>query len=122
MSAPEYNREAPPNIVTCIQTLLDPGEKINVLLKTEWKPNSTIPILWMAITNNRCLLFSTLRGGRVFKSIDLKEINAVRSNVSGAIEILLNDRVLTNLSVPISPPFRYLIPVALDTIKDRLPN
>ena len=111
--------QMPPKIVTSLQRLLHPSEEVHAVLKTEWKPSATIPILWMAITGSRCLLFSTLRGGQIFKSIQLKEINLIRSNVSGRLEILLNDRALTNLIVPIAPPFRQLISDALTLFRNR---
>lgn len=74
---------APPKVRAVLKSLLQDSEQVLFLLKTKWKPSFTIPTLWLAFTNRRLLLMSTLSNKPVFRSASFGEINAVHSEQAG---------------------------------------
>jgi hypothetical protein len=66
------------------------GERVGLVLKTAWKPSATIPILWLAVTDRRCFLFSSLRGSHLFDEATFTEINSALKE-GNRLRILRND-------------------------------
>jgi len=73
------NEATPTKVVKVLRGILAPGEMSLALIQTAWKPTATIPLLWLSLTNQRLLLFSTLRGGHVFMQARFDEINSIRA-------------------------------------------
>jgi hypothetical protein len=67
----------PSKVEAALKRVLSPGEQVSSLVKTIWKPSATTPIVWLAVTGRRCILFSTLRGGQLFKEAPFDLINSV---------------------------------------------
>ena len=79
----------PEKIANAAQAVMRSGETLQILLKTTWKPSATIPILWVALTSRRMLLFSTLRGSHIFAEVALKNINSISAESGTRIRVLM---------------------------------
>jgi hypothetical protein len=89
----------PENIRRALTTSLEPGERPLAIFKTAWKPRFGTPILWLSVTTNRLILFSTLRGGTVFTGVKFGQINAISTEQGGrVIRILFWDNETADLN------------------------
>ena len=80
---------ASPKVRHALQSLLQALEQVVIVVKTKWKPSVTVPTLWLAVTNQRVILFSTLANKPVFKIASYSEINTAQSEESGRIIVVL---------------------------------
>ena len=92
------SKVTPPKISQALAQIVEPGERAQITLKTSWKPNHGTPILWLTITSERILLFSTVRGGHIFRGAFFTEINSVDVQENGrVVRILFWDRNASDL-------------------------
>ncbi len=107
----------PDKIESALNQQLKAGEMIALVLKTAWKPSATIPLLWLAITNRRCILFSALRGSHVFREAGFGEINSVAKNGT-RLQVLL-DASDQDWDLPINTAFQPFMDQAIKEINGR---
>ena len=111
--------QLPDRITHALRGQLIAGERPILVLKTEWKPSATIPIVWLALTNQRCFLFSTLRGSHLFKVVTLDQLNSVIKG-SGGIRVLLQNG--EDWEVPIDRAHAAQMDAFLMETSARIPN
>jgi hypothetical protein len=74
-------------------------------LKTNYKPNATIPILWIVLTKTSFILCNTHRTRGVTAVYPWSDINCVRKSDdfrrTNAIEVLHNDLATDNDTLPL---------------------
>jgi hypothetical protein len=80
---------ATPKVRNALLSLLQSSERVIILVKTKWKPSAGIPTLWLAVTDRRIILFSTLATKSVFRNASYGEINSAQSEQSGRIIVVL---------------------------------
>lgn len=94
--------DLPPKIQTVVtREGVDSGFKHAI--KTNYKPNSTIPILWLIVTIEGILLCNTHNSRGLTGKYSWREINAVRINGAGKIkeiEIIFNALTKDNINLP----------------------
>ncbi|MGZ4953538.1 MAG: hypothetical protein ACXV8Q_00380 [Methylobacter sp.] len=81
-------KDLPPKILAVIE---QEGQTLDFqcAIKTNFKPNATIPILWIVLTNIGFLLCNTHRTRGLSGRYDWQEINEVRKKQgTGKVEIL----------------------------------
>lgn len=107
----------PDKIESALNKQLQAGETAALVLKTTWKPSATIPLLWLAVTNRRCLLFSSLRGSHLFDEVGFLEINSVaRDGMRLLVLLSANDQ---DWNLPIDAAFQHLMDQAIQEINAR---
>jgi hypothetical protein len=111
--------DAPSNIHAALNRLLVSGEKVSFLLKSLLKPSATIPYVWFAITDRRCVLFSTLRGGSVFKEARFAAINSAQISRGDEIIVLMKDPS-GDWRVQIDPKYREGLQECVGAVNSRL--
>lgn len=80
---------ATPKVRNALLSLLQNSERVIMLIKTKWKPSAGVPTLWLAVTDQRIILFSTLATKSVFRKASYGEINTAQSEQSGRIIVIL---------------------------------
>jgi hypothetical protein len=104
----------PEKILRALGNVMQAGEQPIVTLKTAWKPNHSTPTLWFTLTTQRVVLFSTLRGGQVFKGARFAELNSFVAEEGSRIKILFSDTDVPDLS------FQLDASVSAETFKQLL--
>ena len=100
---PDKSTMTPENISKALSTLLDRGEKAQIVFQTEWKPSQGTPFVWIALTNSRVVIFSSRHGGMKFRALKFAEINAVQSEDGGrSVRILHWDTDTPDLHFPVA--------------------
>jgi hypothetical protein len=107
----------PAKIEAALSRLLLPGENTLSLVKTLWKPSATIPIVWLVVTDRRCVLFSTLRGGQVFKEAAFASINSI-TLIGDSISILMSDPS-ADWRLQIDPKYRASLPALVNGVNSK---
>lgn len=87
----------PPNVEKALRNVLEPGESSTQTFQTALKPSFTTPTLWFSVTPARLILFSTLRGGKVFRQARFQEIDSV-SLEAGTLKILFRDCTVPDIA------------------------
>jgi hypothetical protein len=107
----------PDKIATALQRQLRFGEVTQGVLKTAWKPSATIPILWLIVTNMRCILLSTLRGSHIFSEVDFSGINSARQD--GTVIHVFFSNGEADWTLPIDAQFQKTIEQTVSTINSK---
>ena len=109
-------RELPPRLQSLLSELQQEQAFI-CAIKTDLKPNATIPILWLFLTKSGLLLCNTHRTRGLFASHTWQEINIVRKlddkASSTSIEIIYNDISKDNTVLPFPKSVK---PTEIDSI------
>jgi hypothetical protein len=104
--------QLPPRIQTLLMEL---GQESGFIcaVKTAYKPNATIPILWLVVTRTELMLCNTHRTRGLTARHLWKEINEVRKLQNrvnaNSIEIIYNDLSKENTVLPL--PSGIALPV-----------
>lgn len=108
----------PEKVQAALAAQLAPGEVPTVVLKTIKKPSATIPILWVAVTNRRLLLFTTLRGSHLFDDVSLAGVNSARRE--GDALVIFPVANLDPWKLAVDPKFTAQIDDLLSAINARI--
>ncbi len=119
MDLPE-NYPLPARILLVLRPLLFKDEKLLHLIKTAWKPRAGIPTLWLALTDQRFLLFSARRGHEIFVQVQLQDMNSIRIENGNVVHALMHDVQRGDLRIPFAPENKHLLPYLVRTISSRL--
>lgn len=94
--------ELPEKIQNVISSVSNSGKFI-CAVKTAFKPNATIPILWIVVTENMLLLCNTHRTRGLFYSCKWHEINCVRrrDNQDRTLEIIHKSLDVDDCVIPL---------------------
>ena len=75
-------------------------------IKTSFKPNATIPILWIVISNNKFILCNTHKTRGITSVYNFDEINCIKDIKSSgnihSIKVIFNDLDTEDLVLPLS--------------------
>ena len=107
-----------------LQKVLEPGEQALVTFKTAWKPRFGTPTLWLSATDDRILLFSTLRGGCIFAEAKFSQINSLVAEQGGRVlKVLFWDGKIEDLHFPVDDSVSpELVNKLLEEVNNRLAN
>lgn len=114
------NYAVPARIFLTLKPLLCKDEQLLHLIKTTWKPKAGRPTLWLALTDQRLLVFSSLRGREVFAQARALEIDSIRIQSGSVVEILMKDEQRGDLRIPIEPESKHLLPDFVRTLSSQL--
>lgn len=93
----------PDSISSALSAVLKTSEQAIVVFKTGLKPSHNSPILWLALTNQRVVLFSSRHGGTIFRAVEHHEVNAVFAENGGkTIKLLFWDTNTPDLQFPVA--------------------
>ena len=108
----------PDNISSALIAILKQGERASVVFKTGLKPSHNSPILWLALTNQRVILFSSRHGGTVFRAVEHHEVNAVfTENGCKIIKLLFWDTTIPDIAFSVAAD---VDPVVVKDFADQL--
>ncbi len=97
--------ELPTKIADAVRATLKPSEVFRLALKTAFKPDATVPIIWLTITTHRLLFANTHARRFIWREIPFAELNCVRLRRDGmgnlAFEVITNSTTDEPLVMPL---------------------
>ena len=104
--------DLPERIQAIVSRNIRSSDDFIAALKTELKPNATIPVLWLVITTGGLLLCSTHRTRGLYRSFHKDAINSIRVEHSHSLPGTRIEIISSELS---EPDFNVPLDTTLDT-------
>lgn len=98
-------KKLPKRVQTALVAAGYPEDNVLAVLRTAFKPNATIPIIWLVALRHELLLCNTHATRWVWRRYSSADLNCVRTKLASlgaiAVEILSNDLNVDELTLPI---------------------